>query len=134
MSLVTQEPTNQQRLQQSVRAWVHYDNLANTFNKQTQNAALEAVSRYCRSEGVSEIHRKKICDILEAELHLRRNEDTIYIHPSPQDTRLFFGEHFTFSPKKMSEIVKSGFRAAIDTLKRYEFADHLPRHAIGTTD
>ena len=41
MSLVVQEQpavTNQQRLQLAVRAWVHFDNLANTFNKQAQNA------------------------------------------------------------------------------------------------
>jgi len=55
MSLVTHEPTNQQRLQQSVRAWVHYDNLANTFNKQTQNARAQ-----------KQIHEKEIQDILFA--------------------------------------------------------------------
>ena len=55
MSLVTHEPTNQQRLQQSVRAWVHYDNLANTFNKQTQNARTQ-----------KQIHEKEIQDILFA--------------------------------------------------------------------
>jgi hypothetical protein len=55
MSLVTYEPTNQQRLQQSVRAWVHYDNLANTFNKQTQNARAQ-----------KQIHEKEIQDILFA--------------------------------------------------------------------
>ena len=55
MSLVTTEPTNQQRLQQSVRAWVHYDNLANTFNKQTQNARTQ-----------KQVHEKEIQDILFA--------------------------------------------------------------------
>jgi hypothetical protein len=55
MSLVPQEPTNQQRLQQSVRAWVHYDNLANTFNKQTQNARTQ-----------KQVHEKEIQDILFA--------------------------------------------------------------------
>ena len=53
MSLVLQEPTNQQRLQQSVRAWVHYDNLANTFNKQAQNARTQ-----------KQVHEKEIQDIL----------------------------------------------------------------------
>ncbi len=53
MSLVVQEPTNQQRLQQSVRAWVHYDNLENTFNKQAQNARTQ-----------KQVHEKEIQDIL----------------------------------------------------------------------
>jgi hypothetical protein len=55
MSIIPQEPTNQQRLQQSVRAWVHYDNLANTFNKQTQNARTQ-----------KQVHEKEIQDILFA--------------------------------------------------------------------
>jgi hypothetical protein len=59
MSLVVQEPsvqpTPQQRLQQSVRAWVHFDNLANTFNKQAQNARTQ-----------KQIHEKEVQDILFA--------------------------------------------------------------------
>lgn len=63
MSLVLQEqvpapapaPTNQQRLQQAVRAWVHFDNLTNTFNKQATNARAQ-----------KQIHEKEIQDILYA--------------------------------------------------------------------
>jgi hypothetical protein len=59
MSLVVQEPsvqpTPQQRIQQSVRAWVHFDNLANTFNKQAQNARTQ-----------KQIHEKEVQDILFA--------------------------------------------------------------------
>ena len=59
--------------------------------------------------------------------------DTIYIHPSSTDAQAFFGEHFSLSPNKMAEIVKSGFRAAIETLRRYEFADRKPDLAMGLT-
>ena len=58
MSLVVQEQpvvTNQQRLQSAVRAWVHFDNLANTFNKQAQNARTQ-----------KQIHEKEVQDILFA--------------------------------------------------------------------
>jgi hypothetical protein len=58
MSLtVIEQPnlTNQQRLQQAVRAWVHFDNLANTFNKQATNARNQKA-----------IHEKEVQDILYA--------------------------------------------------------------------
>jgi hypothetical protein len=45
---------------------------------------------------------------------------------------MFFGENFSLSPKKMTEIVKSGFRAAIETLRKYEFADR-GRHESATS-
>jgi hypothetical protein len=51
MSIVT----NQQRLQQAVRSWVHFDNLANTFNKQATNARTQKA-----------VHEKEVQDILYA--------------------------------------------------------------------
>ena len=47
--------TNQQRLQSAVRAWVHFDNLANTFNKQAQNARAQ-----------KQVHEKEVQNILFA--------------------------------------------------------------------
>lgn len=103
------------------------------YNKDAHRSAIHAVSDYCKNEGISEEHRHRICQILEAKLHHRLDVDTIYIHPDPTDSQLFFGENFSLSPKKMTETVRSGFRAAIDTLRRYEFADFQKSHAMGST-
>ncbi len=97
--------------------------------KETQRKAIESVGRYCKQAGVADEQRKRILEILEAELHHRMDVDTIYIHPNPADANMFFGEHFSLSPKKLSEIVRSGFRAAIDKLRKYDFADRKePAH------
>lgn len=93
------------------------------YNRESNRNAITEVSRYCKDNGLSEEHRRKICDILEQELHHRMDVDTIYIHPSPNDSVAFFGDHFSLSPNKMTEIVKSGFRSAIDVLRKYDFAD-----------
>lgn len=103
-------------------------------NKQIQRNAINSVSQYCKEQQIPEMHRRRICEILEKELHHRMNVDTIYIHPSSTDSQMFFGEHFSLSPKKMAEIVRSGFRAAIETLRDYDFADRKTDHVIGTTD
>jgi predicted acylesterase/phospholipase RssA len=92
-------------------------------NKETQRNAIEAVARYCKQQGVGDEHRKRICEIMEAELHHRMDVDTIYIHPSPTDSNMFFGDHFSLSAQKLTDTVRSGFRATIETLRRYEFAD-----------
>lgn len=102
-------------------------------NKQVQRNAINAVSRYCKQQGVSEEHRRRLCEILEAELHHRMSVDTIYIHPSPSDGRLFFSEHFSLSPNRLAEIVRSGFRAAIEALRKYEFADRVNEPTVGVT-
>lgn len=100
-------------------------------SKQVERNSINAVNRYCKQQGMSEEHRRRICEIMEAELHHRMDVDTIYIHPNPTDSHMFFGEHFSLSPKKLAELVKSGFKAAIDTLRRYEFADkNKDRHVL----
>lgn len=104
------------------------------YNKKIQRNAIQAVSEYCKSNGISEQHRHQICQILEVQLHHRMNVDSIYIHPKPTDSQIFFGEHFSLSPKKMTEIVKSGFRAAIDTLRKYDFADRTTNPAMGSSE
>ncbi len=92
-------------------------------NKQVQRNAIHAVADYCRESGISEDHRKKILLILERELHHNTKVDTIYIHPRANDSQMFFTEHFSLSPQRMADIVKSGFRAGRDVLRHYEFAD-----------
>ena len=92
-------------------------------SKNVQRCAMNAVNRYCKEQGVDENHRQRIMEILENELHHRLDVNTIYIHPSPRDAQMFFGEHFSLTSAKLSEIVRSGFRAAIDALRKYDFAD-----------
>ncbi len=101
-------------------------------NKQTQRNAINAVSKYCEDQGLTDSVRKRICEIMEAELHHRMDVDTIYIHPKATDAHMFFGDNFSLSPKKMSEIVKSGFKAGIDALRRYDFAYRKETLAMGT--
>jgi predicted acylesterase/phospholipase RssA len=98
-------------------------------NKEIQRNAITSVAQYCKDSGIAEQHSRRILEILEAELHHRLDVDTIYIHPSPTDSQFFFGENFTLAPKIMTETVRSGFRAAIDALRKYDFADRVRRPA-----
>lgn len=112
-------------IEQKINAHIH--------SKETQRNAITEVSRYCKDAGVGEEHRRRILEIMERELHHRAGVDTIYIHPSPTDAQMFFGEHFSLSSKRMADIVRSGFKAAIETLRHYDFADRVSTGpAVGT--
>ncbi len=93
------------------------------YSRKVQREAILAVDRFCREEGVSGEHHKQIIAILERVLYQRMDVDTIYIHPKADDSHAFFLEHFSLSPKKIHEIIRSGFRAASEVLAQYEFAD-----------
>ena len=106
-------------IEQKVNNYIH--------NKQTQRQAILSVERYCKEQGFAPEQQRRIIEILESELHHRRDVDTIYIHPSPQDAQMFFGDHFSLSQRKLSDVVKSGFKATIEKLRHYDFADRIQR-------
>ncbi len=110
---------------QSLYLLIEQKIVAHIHHKRLQRKAIESVSEFCKQQGLTDDLRRRICEIMEAELHHRMDVDTIYIRPLANDTKLFFGEHFTLSPRRLGEYVRSGFRATIETLRRYEFEDRV---------
>ena len=87
----------------------------------SRKTAMNEVYRYCKEAGLGEEHQFQIMKILETELHQKRDIDLIHIHPDPADTKTFLAEHFTLNPKKLTEIVKAGYKAGMSALGEYEF-------------
>ena len=83
--------------------------------------AMYEVQAYCRNAELDMKHTDAIMEILERELHQPRNIDIISIHPDPADTKTFLAEHFTLNPRKLAEVVKSGYKAGMAALGKYEF-------------
>ena len=100
------------------------------YHKTLQRNAISEVERFCSEAGLDPKVRHELIAILKRELQFKTGVDTIYIHPSPDDHEMFFGEHFTLSNKKLVTIVRSGFRAANETLSRYEFADRTDEQSV----
>lgn len=84
-------------------------------------AALDAISEFFKQNNLPDELRTSCLDIVERKLSYKKNIDYIYIHPKSNDHQMFFGDHFNLSANKMGEIVKIGFKSAIDILKKYEF-------------
>jgi predicted acylesterase/phospholipase RssA len=89
----------------------------------SKKAAMNEVYRYCKDAGLGDEQSEKILRILEKELNQSRALDIIPIHPDPSDTRTIMAEHFTLNPRKLTEIVKAGYKAGMRNLSRYEFED-----------
>ncbi len=81
--------------------------------------ALDAVSEFFRDHQLSDELRKKCMKVMEEKLGTRRDVEFVYIHPKSNDREMFFGDHFNLSGKGMTEIVRSGFKSAIDILRRH---------------
>jgi hypothetical protein len=82
-------------------------------------AMIKAVQGYMREKDIAEEHINKLTEILIARTHFNPSVDHIYIHPSPQDYEFFFYDHFSLNPKILTGIVRTGFKAAMNTLRSY---------------
>ena len=83
--------------------------------------AMNAVHKYCKEVGIDDEKSEQILQMLESELHQKRDIDLIPIHPDPTDTKTFLAEHLSLNPKKLGEIVKVGYRAGKRRLAEFEF-------------
>ena len=58
---------------------------------------------------------------LEKEFMPDRKSTVLYIHPSSSDYEMFFADHLSLKPKVLNQIVTIGFKAAMNSLRDYEF-------------
>ncbi len=84
--------------------------------------AYDAIYEAMKSHGVPDETKKRVLDVFEQKMHYRHNVHYIHIHPQPHDHQMFFGDHFNLNPHVLKEIVRVGFRNAIDVLRKYDFA------------
>lgn len=89
--------------------------------QERMRAVLDASSKFLKEHQMPENTRKEFLEMLEKKLGVRKDVHYLHIHPKSTDHQMFFGDHFNLSSRKMTEIVRLGFKCAIDTLRRYEF-------------
>lgn len=83
-------------------------------------AIYNAVEGYCNQSGISAEHRDKLLEIIAIRVKYNPHTDYLYIHPSPQDFEMFFVDHFSLNPKILERIVRIGFKAAMNTLRKHD--------------
>ena len=88
---------------------------------QNKKIALDTVNQFFKDAGLSDSKRAELCALLEEKLQFNKDTDYVFIHPLPNDYRLFMSDHFNLSEKYMIRMVKSGFKAGIYHLRDYEF-------------
>lgn len=76
-----------------------------------------AVDSYLQNSDVHPDHRDKILEVIRQKVGYKPSVDYVYIHPRPHDTEMFFADHFSLNPVTLEKIVKTGFKAAISSLR-----------------
>ncbi len=82
-------------------------------------AMIKAMQGYMKEKEIGEEHIAKLTEILVERTQFNPAVDYIYIHPAPQDYEFFFYDHFSLNPKVLGNIVKTGFKSTMNTLRAY---------------
>lgn len=77
------------------------------------------IDRYFKDQNLPEEHRDQVLNIIRQKVNFRPEVDYIYINPRPQDYEMFFVDHFSLNAKILERIVRIGFKAALNSLRRH---------------
>ena len=93
---------------------------AHRSTRETIDKIYHAIRGYFKQKQLPEEDLDKLLNIIEERADYRPDVDYLYIHPNPHDYEMFFADHFSLSPKILSKIVQTGFRAAINQLRKHD--------------
>jgi predicted acylesterase/phospholipase RssA len=102
-----------QVVQQKIESHIRYQKRINQL--------ISAVDGYLKEAEISSEHREKLIEILISRTKHNPHVDYIYIRPDPDDYEFFFADHFSLNPDILSKMVKTGFKAAMQALRKHTF-------------
>ena len=78
------------------------------------------IDNYCNTNDIPSEKRDDILNLVTDTTDYKKNVEYIYIHPRSEDYEMFFADHFSLKPRILSKIVRTGFKAAMNTLRPYK--------------
>ncbi len=83
--------------------------------------ALKEVEDFFIEKNLPKELMTELLEKMQKKIDYLPNVDYIHIAPDPNDTVMFFEDHFNLSLKSMGKIIRSGFKSAYQTFSQYEF-------------
>lgn len=95
--------------------------ISNSVNhRKTVEKIYNAIDGYCDQINLPCEQKEKLLEIIRERSNYKPEVSFIYIHPNPQDYEMFFVDHFSLNPKILSGIVQTGFRSALNSLRKLD--------------
>ncbi|MBC7473451.1 MAG: patatin-like phospholipase family protein [Candidatus Sericytochromatia bacterium] len=83
--------------------------------------AIDEVTDFFEEKKLPKELLNELLDRMYKKIDYDPNVDYIYISPDPNDSNMFFEDHFNLSTRSMGKIIRSGFKSAYQALSQYEF-------------
>jgi predicted acylesterase/phospholipase RssA len=83
--------------------------------------ALDEIRDFFKEKNLPKELMYELVERMQEKLEYTPGLDYIYIAPEPEDSRMFFEDHFNLSLKSMGKIIRSGFKSAYHVFSNYKF-------------
>lgn len=81
---------------------------------------IDLIKEFCDDQEISNLERDKLINKIVDTTNVNLDAHYMHIHPTPQDHKMFFSDHFSLSSKNLEEITKTGYRSAMERLRIYD--------------
>ena len=101
-----------QVVEQKIESHIHF--------RETTKKVYQAIEGYFKQKQLPKDDMYKLLNIIEERTNYNPDVDYLYIHPNPHDYEMFFADHFSLNPKILNKIVQTGFRSALNRLRKID--------------
>tara|TARA_B100000925_G_scaffold291950_1_gene282777 strand:+ start:5809 stop:6957 length:1149 start_codon:yes stop_codon:yes gene_type:complete len=77
---------------------------------------LDSVKSYCKQENISNLHQKKLTNIIEKKLNYRNGVEYIDIYPKEEDHKIFFANSFSLNSATTELITKTAYKRTLEAI------------------
>lgn len=106
-------------LNQALYQMIHQKVVDYRSGQESLRRIIDLLNEFCEEQEISNLERDKLINKITDTTNLNLDAHYLYIHPSTQDHKMFFADHFSLNSKNLEEITKTGYRSAMEKLRIY---------------
>lgn len=107
-------------INQALYQMIHQKVVDYRSHQEAYTRVIDILNAFCEEQEISNLERDLLINRVVDTTNINLDADYIYIHPSPQDHKMFFADHFSLNSKNLEEITKTGYKSAMDKLRIYD--------------
>lgn len=106
-------------LNQALYQIIHQKVVDYRSHQEAFTRVIDILNAFCEEKEISNLERDRLINRIVDTTNINLDAHYLYIHPSTQDHKMFFADHFSLSSKNLEEITKNGYKSAMDKLRIY---------------
>ncbi len=105
---------------QALYQMIHQKVVDYRSHQEAYTRVIDILNSFCEEQEISNLERDRLINKIIDTTNINLDAHYLYIHPSTQDHKMFFADHFSLNSTNLEEITKNGYKSAMEKLRIYE--------------